>query len=74
MVVYYQIAGRQVGSHTLSLGILTSLFGGIYLATRGSGSQQKPAAPPIQASSKDEENFIQDFLKQVNAEEKKSDH
>ncbi|KAL4877323.1 hypothetical protein BJY04DRAFT_222267 [Aspergillus karnatakaensis] len=73
MVVYYQIAGKTVGSHHLALGILSSLFGGVYLATRGP-SAPKPAAPPIQASSKDEETFIQDFLKQVNGEEKKKDH
>lgn len=29
------------------------------MATRGGGAAKKPAAPPIQASSKDEENFIQ---------------
>ncbi|KAL5335152.1 hypothetical protein BJX70DRAFT_375882 [Aspergillus crustosus] len=74
MVVYYQIAGKTVGSHHLALGILSSLFGGVYLATRGGSASKKPAAPPIQASSKDEETFIQDFLKQVNGEEKKSDH
>ncbi|CBF79199.1 hypothetical protein BDV10DRAFT_189840 [Aspergillus recurvatus] len=75
MVVYYNIAGRQIGSHHLSLGILSSLFGGIYLATRGGGAAKKPAAPPIQASSKDEEVFIQDFLKQMNGEgDKKADH
>ncbi|KAL4889557.1 hypothetical protein BDV59DRAFT_186420 [Aspergillus ambiguus] len=73
MVVYYQIAGKKVGSHVLAMGVLGSLFGGVFLATRG-GGQQKQAAPPIQASSKDEETFIQDFLKQVNGEEKKSDH
>ncbi|KAL3475273.1 hypothetical protein BJX99DRAFT_259565 [Aspergillus californicus] len=59
--------------HPLALGILTSLFGGVYLGTRGGGAQ-KPAAPPIQASSKDEEVFIQDFLKQMNGEDKKADH
>ncbi|KAL2832446.1 hypothetical protein BDW59DRAFT_157274 [Aspergillus cavernicola] len=74
MVQYYQIAGKSIGSHHLSLGILTSLFGGVFLATRGGSAQKKPAAPPIQASSKDEETFIQDFLKQVNGEEKKADH
>ncbi|BCS30406.1 ATP19 family protein [Aspergillus puulaauensis] len=74
MVVYYQLAGKQVGSHHLALGILGSLFGGVYLATRGGGAQQKPAAPPIQASSKDEEVFIQDFLKQMNGETKKENH
>ncbi|KAI9367022.1 hypothetical protein BJX61DRAFT_547897 [Aspergillus egyptiacus] len=72
MVQYYQIAGRSVGSHQLAFGILSALMGGIVYATSGSGAQKKPAAPPIQASSKDEENFIQDFLKQVNGEEKKS--
>ncbi|GKZ21405.1 hypothetical protein AbraIFM66951_006200 [Aspergillus brasiliensis] len=73
MVVYYQIAGKQVGSHVLAMSVLGALFGGVGLATRG-GGQPKPATPPIQASSKDEENFIQDFLKQVNGEEKKKDH
>ncbi|CAK41881.1 uncharacterized protein An14g00820 [Aspergillus niger] len=58
MVVYYQIAGKQVGSHVLAMGVLGALFGGVGLATRG-GSQPKPATPPIQASSKDEETFIQ---------------
>lgn len=43
------------------MGVLGSLFGGVYLATRG-GSQPKQAAPPIQASSKDEETFIQYVL------------
>lgn len=40
------------------MGVLGSLFGGVYLATRG-GGDKKPASPPIQASSKDEETFIQ---------------
>ncbi|GIK07847.1 hypothetical protein KXV22_005444 [Aspergillus fumigatus] len=73
MVVYYQIAGKQVGSHVLAMGVMGTLFGGIYLSTRG-GGQKKQATPPIQASSKDEEKFIQDFLNQVNGEQKKSDH
>ncbi|RAL13688.1 ATP19 family protein [Aspergillus homomorphus CBS 101889] len=72
MVVYYQIAGKKVGSHVLAMGVLGALFGGVKLATSG-GSQPKPATPPIQASSKDEEEFITDFLKQVNGEDKK-DH
>ncbi|KAA8650098.1 ATP19 family protein [Aspergillus tanneri] len=55
------------------MGVLGSLFGGVYLATRG-GSDKKQATPPIQASSKDEETFIQDFLKSVNGDEKKKDH
>ncbi|OJJ95892.1 hypothetical protein ASPACDRAFT_81648 [Aspergillus aculeatus ATCC 16872] len=73
MVVYYQIAGRKVGSHYLAMGVLGALFGGVKLAM-GGGSQPKPATPPIQASSKDEEEFITDFLKQVNGDDKKKDH
>ncbi|KAF7122426.1 hypothetical protein CNMCM5793_000451 [Aspergillus hiratsukae] len=57
MVVYYQIAGKQVGSHVLAMGVMGTLFGGIFLSTRG-GGQKKQATPPIQASSKDEEKFI----------------
>ncbi|KAL4952416.1 hypothetical protein BDW69DRAFT_167783 [Aspergillus filifer] len=74
MVQYYKIAGQTVGSHHLSLGILSALFGGIFVATRGGGAAAKPATPPIQASSKDEENFIQDFLKQVDGGDKKASH
>ncbi|GFF33783.1 ATP synthase subunit K, mitochondrial [Aspergillus udagawae] len=73
MVAYYQIAGKQVGSHVLAMGVMGALFGGVFLSTRG-GGQKKQATPPIQASSKDEEKFIQDFLNQVNGEQKKSDH
>lgn len=40
------------------MGVLGTLFGGIFAAT--GGSKKVPnAAPPINASSKDEENFIQ---------------
>ncbi|PWY64062.1 hypothetical protein BO70DRAFT_303115 [Aspergillus heteromorphus CBS 117.55] len=58
MVVYYQIAGKQIGSHYLAMGVLGALFGGVKLATSG-GGQPKQAAPPIKAESKDEEVFIQ---------------
>jgi F-type H+-transporting ATPase subunit k len=34
-------------------------------------SAPKPAAPPIQASSNDEEAFIREFLAKAEAEEKK---
>ncbi|KAI0482215.1 hypothetical protein GGR56DRAFT_619057 [Xylariaceae sp. FL0804] len=76
MVQMYTIAGRQVGSHHLAMGILGSLFGGIYMATRG-GSSKKPVAgqaPPINASSPDEADFIQNFLKDQEKEEKKAQH
>lgn len=42
----------------LAMGILGGLFGGIYLSTRG-GGKKITSTPPIQAASKDEENFIQ---------------
>lgn len=38
------------------MGVLGSLFGGVYLAS--GGSSKTPAAPPINASSSDEADFI----------------
>ncbi|KAG8631683.1 hypothetical protein KVT40_000823 [Elsinoe batatas] len=66
MVVKYQLLGRQVGSHHLAIAVLSTMFGGVYLGTRG-GGKKTTQAPPIQASSKDEENFIQEFLKEAEA-------
>ncbi|KAJ4512242.1 hypothetical protein HRR78_004188 [Exophiala dermatitidis] len=42
-----------------------------YLMTRG-GSSKATNTPPINASSKDEEKFIQEFLQSVEQEEKKN--
>ncbi|KAI1394018.1 uncharacterized protein F4822DRAFT_424475 [Hypoxylon trugodes] len=70
MVAMYSIFGRQVGSHYLAMGVLTTLFGGTYLSLRG-GSKKPAQAPPINASSPDEADFIQNFLKQADADEKK---
>ncbi|KAL1975833.1 hypothetical protein VTN31DRAFT_4225 [Thermomyces dupontii] len=70
MVVYYNVAGRKVGSHVLSMATLGALFGGSWLALRGGDKKQQ--TPPINASSKDEEQFVQEFLKNVEAEEKKA--
>lgn len=39
--------------------VLGSIFGGTYLATRGGGDKKKQQGPPINAGSKDEEQFIQ---------------
>ncbi|KAH7035530.1 uncharacterized protein B0I36DRAFT_360881 [Microdochium trichocladiopsis] len=72
MVQMYTIAGRQVGSHYLAMGVLAALFGGSYAAF--SGPSKKPLAqqtPPINASSSDESDFIQKFLKQADEDEKK---
>merc|ERR1712124_222733 len=66
MVVYYQIAGQEVGSHMLSIGVLSTLFGGIWAMSGGSKKSAGPNnTPPLNASSKYEENFIQEFLKQA---------
>ncbi|RGP59619.1 hypothetical protein FSPOR_11234 [Fusarium sporotrichioides] len=64
-IAYYTIAGKQVGGHYLAMAWLGTLFAGVQYAT--SGSSAKPTAtatPPINASSSDEANFIQDFLNQ----------
>ncbi|KAE8451657.1 hypothetical protein EG329_003114 [Mollisiaceae sp. DMI_Dod_QoI] len=70
MVQMYTIAGRQIGSHYLAMGVLTLLFGGSALATGGSAAK-KTQGPPINAQSPDEESFIKDFLKSAEADEKK---
>lgn len=47
------------------MGVLGSVFGGTFLATRGGGKQQqqqREQGPPVQAGSKDEEQFIQCVL------------
>ncbi|KAI1381841.1 hypothetical protein F4677DRAFT_5846 [Hypoxylon crocopeplum] len=73
MVSMYTIFGRQVGSHHLAIGVLATLFSGTYLSLRG-GSKKATQTPPINASTPDEADFIQNFLKQADAEEKKEKH
>lgn len=43
------------------MGVLGSTFAGAFLSTRGGSKeqQQKQQGPPVQAGSKDEEDFIQ---------------
>ncbi|ETI27536.1 hypothetical protein G647_09727 [Cladophialophora carrionii CBS 160.54] len=69
MVAMYTIAGRQVGSHVLSMATLGTVFAIPFLLPGGSKNKNS-STPPINASSKDEEKFIQDFLKQIEQEEK----
>ncbi|KAF3024127.1 hypothetical protein E8E14_005394 [Neopestalotiopsis sp. 37M] len=71
MVQMYNVLGRQVGSHYLAMGVLATLFGGTYAAV-GGGSKATAAAkaPPINASSSDEESFIKNFLESANKDEK----
>ncbi|KAI0175829.1 hypothetical protein GGR52DRAFT_570810 [Hypoxylon sp. FL1284] len=73
MVAYYSVFGRQVGSHYLSMGVLAGLFSIGYLGMSG-GSKKPAQTPPINASSPDEADFIQNFLKQADEDEKKSKH
>ncbi|EOD53069.1 hypothetical protein GTA08_BOTSDO03642 [Neofusicoccum parvum] len=103
MVVYYELAGRKVGSHVvrapppialristtlsdssclrtlplltnaffsqLAMGVLGTLFTGIFAATGGS-KKTVNTVPPINAASKDEENFITEFLKEAEKDSK----
>ncbi|KAK4498868.1 hypothetical protein PRZ48_009378 [Zasmidium cellare] len=71
MVVYYNVLGQRIGSHWLSIGTLSTLFVGGWAMSGGSKKQSAQQGPPINASSKDEENFIQEFLKQAESEDTK---
>ncbi|MCJ1252064.1 hypothetical protein MMC30_009302 [Trapelia coarctata] len=73
MVVMYNVMGRQVGSHYLAIATLGTTFLGAYLGLSG-GDKKKESGPPINATSKDEEKFVQDFLKNANLEEQKAKH
>ncbi|WPG99183.1 Hypothetical protein R9X50_00199400 [Acrodontium crateriforme] len=67
MVAYYEIMGQKVGSHVLSIATLSTMFVGSWMMMGGS-KKTIEKAPPINASSKDEENFITEFLKSADAE------
>ncbi|KAJ5895352.1 hypothetical protein N7495_007043 [Penicillium taxi] len=71
MVVYYQIAGKKVGSHVLSIATLSTIFVGAWAAT-GSSKPKTAAGPPIAASSSEEGDFIQNFLKEADGGDKKA--
>ncbi|KAM0324932.1 hypothetical protein ACHAQA_007898 [Verticillium albo-atrum] len=70
MVQMYTIAGRQIGSHYLAIGVLSALFGGSYAALSG-GSKAPAATPPINAASSDEADFIKKFLESQDKDAKK---
>ncbi|KAM0275719.1 hypothetical protein ACHAQH_007479 [Verticillium albo-atrum] len=70
MVQMYTVAGRQVGSHYLAMGVLAALFGGSFAAL-GGGSKAPAATPPINASSSDEADFIKKFLDSQEKDAKK---
>ncbi|KAL1590368.1 hypothetical protein WHR41_00874 [Cladosporium halotolerans] len=71
MVVYYQLpALGKVGSHHLAMGVLGTMFGGVFLLSGGS-KKVAQQGPPINASSKGEEDFIQQFLKEAEGDNAK---
>ncbi|KAF5026894.1 hypothetical protein F66182_924 [Fusarium sp. NRRL 66182] len=64
-IAYYTIAGKQVAGHYLAMAWLGTLVAGVKYATSGSSSKPTAtAAPPINASSSDEADFIKGFLEQ----------
>ncbi|KAF7724799.1 hypothetical protein EC973_000756 [Apophysomyces ossiformis] len=70
MAGHYVIAGKAIPNHLIAIGFISAY------AAAGIGFSMKPkapqpATPPIKASSADEEEFIRQFLKEAEAEEKK---
>jgi len=74
MVATYNILGRQIGSHYLALATLGTTFAIAGFSMRGGEKKEANPKPPINAQSKEEEQFIQDFIKNMNAEEQKAKH
>lgn len=59
MAAAYQILGRSVPSHQLSI---ATLLGVVYIASPKPWAPAPPAHPLIDAASPEEEQFIKDFL------------
>ncbi|KFY04537.1 hypothetical protein O988_00712 [Pseudogymnoascus sp. VKM F-3808] len=70
MVVMYNVAGRQIASHWLSIATLSLTFGGAAFAMGGKKAE-KTTSPPINAKDPNEEKFIKDFLADIDSSEKK---
>ncbi|KAK4161015.1 hypothetical protein QBC43DRAFT_106967 [Cladorrhinum sp. PSN259] len=60
----YNVFGKQVASHYLAIGVLGSMFGGIFLSSAGGSSKNAPTSPPIVAASSDEADFIKKFIEE----------
>ncbi|TVY47415.1 hypothetical protein LOCC1_G004406 [Lachnellula occidentalis] len=71
MTVFYNIAGRQIGSHYLAIATLSTVFGGAFYALSGGSAAKKSQGPPLNAQSPDEEKFIKDFLSSAEQDGKK---
>ncbi|KAJ5532250.1 hypothetical protein N7494_008802 [Penicillium frequentans] len=72
MVVYYQIAGKKVGSHVLAMATLGTIFAGSWAAA-GGGSKPKTAAGPPSTlpPRKRVTSSSTNFLKEVDGGDKK---
>ncbi|ORY94658.1 hypothetical protein BCR43DRAFT_442618 [Syncephalastrum racemosum] len=69
MAGHYVIAGKQVPNHLIAIGFISAYaLAGVAVSMRPKAPQ--PATPPIKASSADEEQFIKEFLKAAETEEK----
>ncbi|KAJ1851665.1 hypothetical protein GGH12_004129 [Coemansia sp. RSA 1822] len=68
MGAYFNIAGRKVATHHLVLGVLAAYGVGIKAALP---KTDKTQAPPINASSTEEGDFVKQFLKAFDEEEAK---
>ncbi|KAL2050561.1 hypothetical protein ABVK25_009231 [Lepraria finkii] len=73
MVAQYTVFGRQVGSHVLAMLTLGTTAAGSTWALAGK-EKAKEQGPPINAQSNEEEQFIQEFIKNAQAEEQKAKH
>ncbi|EFX05413.1 hypothetical protein CMQ_3482 [Grosmannia clavigera kw1407] len=71
MVAYYSILGRQVGSHYLAIATLSTLFGGVYIASSGP-SKKVAQLPPINAGSPDEADFVKKFIEEADGKKKEA--
>ncbi|KAK2459921.1 hypothetical protein APHAL10511_008050 [Amanita phalloides] len=73
----YVIFGRAVKTEHFSLGVLTTFFGGVWLATRGGNKSSPPPrtveqaklSVPLNASSSEEEEFIKKFIAEAEKED-----
>ncbi|KAJ2521842.1 hypothetical protein H4217_001132 [Coemansia sp. RSA 1939] len=69
MAGYFTIAGRKVATHYMVLGVLAAYGIGIKAALP---KTDKTKQPPINAANEDENKFVLEFLKSIEAEEKKT--
>ncbi|KAF8886572.1 hypothetical protein BD779DRAFT_1530425 [Infundibulicybe gibba] len=77
----YIIFGRAIKNEYLALGVLTTAIGGAVLSMRGGKTDSAPRAGqsvqqvkeaiPINASSSEEERFIQNFIAEAEKAEAK---